>query len=87
MIKAGFSRVDVTPPLGTYMSGYFKHRYAKGVIDPIYLNAIALSDGEDTAIIIAADFLGIREVYATPIRKKIADAVGISADNIIINCF
>ena len=55
MIKAGFSRVDVTPPLGSYLSGYFSARYAKGMIDPIYLNAIALSDGNDTAVIIIAD--------------------------------
>ena len=86
MIKAGFSIVEVTPPLGTYMSGYFAHRYAKGIMDPLYLNAIALSDGENTALIITADFLGIRDVYATPIRTKIAEKVGINADNIIITC-
>ena len=86
MIKAGFSRVDVTPPLGSYLSGYFAHRYAKGMIDPLYLNAIALSDGENTALIITADFLGIRDAYATPIRKKIAERVGIDANNIIISC-
>ena len=85
MIKAGFSRVDVTPPLGSYMSGYFRDRYAKGVIDPLYLNAIAISDGDDTALIITADFLGIGEEMATPIRKKIAESVGINANNIIIN--
>ena len=85
MIKAGFSRVDVTPPLGTYLSGYFKDRYAKGMIDPIYLNAIAFSDGNDTAVMIIADFLGIREAYATPIRKRIADSTGVKMENIIIS--
>ena len=85
MIKAGFSRVDVTPPLGSYLSGYFGDRYAKGMIDPIYLNAIALSDGNDTAVIIIADFLGIREAYATPIRNRIAEVTGINADNIIVS--
>ena len=48
MIKAGFSRVDVTPPLGTFLSGYFSDRYAKGMIDPLYLNSVALSNGENT---------------------------------------
>lgn len=74
MIKAGFSRVDVTPTLGTYLSGYFNDRYAQGIIDPIYLNAVAISDGADTAVIITADFVGIREAYATPIRKKLQKA-------------
>ncbi len=85
MIKAGFSRVDVTPPLGSYLSGYFSDRYAKGMIDPLYLNAVALSDGENTAVIITADFLGIREAYATPIRNKIAEHTGVNVDNIIIS--
>ena len=84
MLKAGFSRVDVTPPLGSYMAGYFRVRYAKGVIDPIYLNAIALSDGNETAVIITADFEAVAENYATSIRNKIAESVGIPADKIII---
>ena len=85
MLKAGFSRVDVTPPLGSYISGYFHDRYAKGIIDPLYLNAVAVSDGDDTAVIIAADFIGIGEEIATPIRQKIAETVGINPNNIIIN--
>ena len=28
--KAGFARVDVTPPLGIPMVGYFSHRVAAG---------------------------------------------------------
>jgi len=85
MIKAGFSRVDITPPLGSYVSGYFEDRYAKGIMDPLYLNAIAISDGDDTAIIITADLIGIGVEHCTPIREKIAECVGISADNVIIN--
>ena len=38
MIKAGFARVDVTPPLGTLIAGYFNERKSDGVRDPIELN-------------------------------------------------
>ncbi|MBQ6329132.1 MAG: hypothetical protein IJI35_08980 [Kiritimatiellae bacterium] len=31
--KAGFARVDITPPLGTPIVGYFEERRAKGVLD------------------------------------------------------
>lgn len=85
MLKAGFSRVDVTPPLGSYVSGYFHDRYAKGIIDPLYLNAVAVSDGEDTALIITADFIGIGEEIATELRKKISDTTGVKPNNIIIS--
>ena len=84
MLKAGFARVDVTPPLGTFVAGYFEARFADGMLDPIQLNAIAMGEGEDRVLIITSDFLGIRENYATPIREKIAARTGISADHIMV---
>ena len=87
MLKAGFSRVDVTPSYGMYIAGYFHDRYAEEILDPIYLNAIAISDGDDTALIIAADLLGMQEKYLTPLRNKIAELVGIKPNNIIISSF
>ena len=71
MTKAGFSRVDVTPPLGSYLAGYFSDRFAKGILDPIELNAIAVSDGENTVLVISSDFLGIAKPYCDAIAKRI----------------
>lgn len=81
MIKAGFSRVDITPPLGTYLAGYYVERYATGVLDPIELNAVAISDGETTALIIISDLQGLRRAWADPIREKIANETGLD-----VNC-
>ena len=84
MLKAGFARVDVTPPLGSFLAGYFEARFAEGILDPIQLNAIALSDEKESVLIITSDFLGIRENYATPIRQKIAERTGVPADHIMV---
>jgi len=84
MLKVGFSRVDITPPLGTFVSGYFEERYADGFIDPIELNALALESGEERLLLITADLLGIREKYSTRIRELIAQRTGIAADHIMI---
>ena len=43
--KAGFSRVDITPPLGVYMPGYYQARHAKEILDPLQINCVAFSDG------------------------------------------
>lgn len=86
MFKAGFSRVDVTPPLGSFVAGYFKERYAKGVLDPIYLNALAVTDGNETAVIITADLLYVVAVYADEIRSLISERTGIPASHVMINC-
>ena len=86
MLKAGFSRVDITPPLGSFVAGYFRERYAKGVLDPIYLNTIAVSDESETAVIITADLLYITANYADEIRALIEERTGIPANHIMISC-
>lgn len=85
MLKSGFARVDITLPLGTGLAGYFAPRPAKGVLDPLYLNAIAVSDKKQTAIIITVDALGIREMFCQEIKAMIEKRTGVPADHIIIN--
>ncbi len=84
MLKAGFSRVDVTPPLGTFVPGDFSERYSKTVLDPIYLNALALEVDGNKAVIIACDFLYIQMKYADHIREIVAERTGIDAENVML---
>ena len=86
MIKAGFARVDVTPPLGAPLAGYFYERKADGVLDPLQLNALAFSNGESTAIIIASDFIGMNMEYAAEMRAEIEKRTGVPADHVMICC-
>ena len=84
MLKTGFSRVDITPPLGTSLEGYFHERHAEGMLDPLYLNAIAISVDEETVVIITADFEMINKKYADKIRATISERVKLPTDNIMI---
>ena len=77
--------MDITLPLGTGLAGYFEPRPAKGVYDPLSLNAIAFSDGEESGVIITVDALGMRETFCTEIRELIAQRTGIKADHVILN--
>lgn len=86
MIQAGFARVDVTPPLGTPISGYFYERLADGVLDPIQLNALAYGNGTDTAIIIACDFIGMVMGKSNEMREAIAARTGVPADHVMLCC-
>ena len=84
MLKAGFARVEVTPPLGNPLHGYFRYRAADGVLDPLYLNAVSVGNEENTVVIITADFLGIVLEEALRLRKAVAEATGLPADSIVI---
>ncbi|MBQ5746933.1 MAG: hypothetical protein IIV81_03235, partial [Clostridia bacterium] len=85
MLKVGFSRLDVTPPIGADLWGYFHKRVAKGIIDPIEISALALSDGNETALIIIADFESIQMKYALKLKKLISAKTGINPVNIFIH--
>ena len=46
-MKAGVAKVDITPPLGTHMWGYFDRlKGAEGTIDPLYARVLVLEAGE-----------------------------------------
>ena len=86
MLKAGFAKVDVTPPLGSPLAGYARERISDGVLDSIELVALALNDGENTALIITGDFTGMWEKWSTEIRELISQQTGVPATNICIHC-
>ena len=69
MLKAGFARLDITPPFGNPLAGYFTKRSLSGILDPIEINAVAVSDGENTALLMAVDFIGVdkEHIYQFPL--------------------
>lgn len=77
VFKAGYSKVDITPALGTPMSGYYHHRAADGVIDPLRSRCLALSDGETTALVYAIDNLGLNNAMIARVKAEVAAAVKI----------
>ena len=83
--KAGFSRVDITPPLGSFMPGYYQDRYAKEVLDPLQINCVAFSDGKKTAVIQQYDTEGISDSVADLFRDAIVKATGIDRDAILVH--
>ena len=76
--------MDITPPLGAPLAGYFYDRFAKGVLDPLYLNAVAVSNGTDTVIFISVDYLGIGLKYLNEYRKLISERTGVPEDHVLI---
>ena len=84
MLKAGFARLDMTPPFGSPLAGYYEMRDADGVRDPIYLNALALNEEEETILVVTADVLIIRMDVCDTLREMIEERTGVPADHILI---
>ena len=85
-LRAGFSRVDITPPLGIPVAGYFVPRFADGVLDPLNLRALALQVGEDKVVLLSAELVGLKMDLITEIRQMISNATGLPVEAIYIHC-
>ncbi len=84
-MKAGFSRVDITPSMGIEVAGYFLDRFADGVLDNLEINALAVSAKDKTLLFLSLDHLGIRQEILTGYRQLISEKTGIPADGILIS--
>ncbi len=85
-LQAGFARLDVTPMLGIPVRGYFKERYADGVLDPLEINALALSCGDSAAVLLSLDACGIKRANHILLRDAIVEATGLSPEAIFLSC-
>lgn len=84
MLKAGFARIDITPPLGIEVAGYYEKRVADGVIDPLLATAVVFDDGEKKGVVLAVDIIGISNVISAHIRSEIAKKLDIDSDAVFI---
>jgi len=84
-LKAGFARVNINPPMGIFVSGYFKDRFADGILDDLEANALAISMGNTTQLLINIDNLGIKQDISIAYRKMVSEATSVPMDNIIIS--
>jgi hypothetical protein len=83
--KAGYAKTDITAPLGVFMPGYFKDRFAKEVLDPLEAVCVAFSDGRTTALIMQLDTEAVSDAVADEMRDAVVKATGIDRNAIIIH--
>ncbi len=85
-LQVGFARVNITPPLGCNMVGYFRKRLAEGIHDELEANAIAFACGDSKAVVISVDHLGVDMTILTMLRHLIAENTGLAPEAVYIHC-
>lgn len=85
-MKAGASKVNITPEVPIPMSGYGNRSEPfTEVHDSLYAAALVFSDGFAKAAIITADLIGFSHDFCIATIPKIAAATGIKEDFILIS--
>ncbi len=85
-IRAGAARVDITPPIGISMVGYYiREGISKSVQRPLTATALVLDVGDTRFAILACDIAFIQDPAAKEIRAEIAQALGTTVDLVWMN--
>jgi len=84
-LKGGTAKVDITPPIGAWLSGYgSRNKPSEGILDPLYAKALVLDDGQEKIAIVSADLLWIPLGITNEIRQKVQEKIGIPQENVMI---
>ncbi|HEY7154743.1 MAG TPA: neutral/alkaline non-lysosomal ceramidase N-terminal domain-containing protein [Gemmataceae bacterium] len=83
-LRAGVAVVDITPPTGYRMAGYFSERFNTGTHDPLQAKALVFRQGDERAALVFCDLVGIARDVSDRARQTAAKKTGIPATNILI---
>ncbi len=84
-LRVGFGRVNINPMMGIHLRGNGLVRPADGVLDDLEINALAVSDGERTALLVALDNCSMEWECTVEFKKFINEATGIPDEAIYLH--
>ncbi len=84
-MRAGLGRFELTPPMGVELAGYgyYLGRCAVSVRDPLYARALYVEDGDERALVISCDLLGLSREVCEGVFAH-AEAAGIPRERVLI---
>lgn len=85
MVKVGFGRSIVNPPLGSGLVGYFESRISKGVKDDLYARCICFNSGNKIIFIVSVDFCWIGLSIVNKVENLIEERLNIKKPCLVIH--
>lgn len=79
-LQAGFARLNINPPMGTPINGYYKPRHVEGFLDDLEVVALALKVENTTVVMLSVDTCTIHTKLVRALRESIADAIDLPVD-------
>src|SRR6266700_2628626 len=69
-LQIGAAEIDITPPVGHRMAGYFDERLATGVHDPLKAKALVIKQGNREIALVFCDLVGLSLNVTTNARAQ-----------------
>ena len=83
--KVGSAQIDITPPLGTELAGYFHKRIAKEIKSRLYTRALVVESGGRTVAMVANDLCGMPVQVSVLVKEKIAASCGLPPEAVMLS--
>ncbi len=84
-LRVGVAEVEITPPVGYRMAGYFHERRSTGTKDPLKAKAMVLEQGRTKIALVFCDLVGMPASVATRARERASAKTGIPAANMSVS--
>ncbi len=85
-LRVGLSRANITPAIGTDLSGFAGRGPSVGLGDELYATALLLDDGRERVAIVHLDLLFLDAGWARVTRERMAKRGRLAADSILLCC-
>jgi hypothetical protein len=85
-LRAGAAELDITPPLGCHLVGYFQDRIAEDIHDELHVRALALDNGQCTLGLIVCDLIDLPVRVVEGAKARIEEVTGVAPGQVLISC-
>jgi neutral ceramidase len=85
-VFAGVARRDITPPIGTPLTGFIARvSTSTGVADRLHTRAVVLKDHNGPVVIVQMDLLALAKWHVDEIRRGCRRLLGISSERVLVS--
>jgi len=86
-LRVGTGRVDITPPIGTWMQGYaVRDHGTEGIHDNLKATAVAVENGQRIVALLTCDLIGLDDATVDAVRRRASTLSGIDPQAIMVTC-
>lgn len=85
MLKFGICEKDITPQIGMNMPGYFHFRPSQGILDPLYVKAMAFENNGECFVFVVCDAMELYRKHTLEIRRRVLERCEINPENISVS--
>ena len=82
-MKIGFSKTEITPPVGTELGGYAGYRPCTGAHDPLWCKAVVLEQADGCYGLVVLDLMCVDEALQQRIAREV-QPLGLAPDRLLV---